>query len=326
MTSPTRWRMTDGASRIAVTGAAGYVGALLVRRLERDSSVERVLAVDVRPPKRPFGPRVTFLQQSVLSPLAEAFKAHDIHAVAHLAYLVKAGHNRNGARAVNVDGTAGVLQACERAKVGRVVYLSSTSVYGAHRDNPNAIAEEIEPRPLLGFSYSQDKLASEKLIESFGVRASAEVTILRACPVLGASADNAIAGAFLKPILLGVRGHDPPLQLLHEDDAAGVLARCLLNPAPGLYNVAGEGIVRWSKLARLLGRPLLKLPAPLAYAVAAATWALRLQSDSPASGLSFVRYPWTASTEKVRRELGVTFEHTSLQACRDFAEAVIGRA
>ena len=318
--------MADGASRIAVTGAAGYVGDLLVRRLERDPSVESVLAVDVRPPKRPFGEKVAFLQKSVLSPIAEAFKAHGVQAVAHLAYVVKAGHDRKGARAVNVDGTAGLLHACEQAKVGRVVYLSSATVYGAHRDNPNAMAEEVEPRPLRGFSYSEDKLASEKLIESFGARAGAEVTILRACPVLGANADNAIAGAFLKPILLGVWGHDPPMQFLHEDDAAGVLARCLLNPAPGLYNVAGEGTVRWSELARLLGRPLLKLPAPLAYAAAAATWALRLQSDSPASGLSFVRYPWTASTEKVRRKLGVAFEHTSLQACRDFAEAVIGRA
>jgi hypothetical protein len=62
------------------------------------------------------------------------------------------------------------------------------------------------------------------------------------------------------------------------------------------------------------------MPATLVYALAALGWHLRLQSESPACGINFIRYRWTADTEKAKRELGAEFRYTSRQAWKAFAD------
>lgn len=87
-----------------------------------------------------------------------------------------------------------------------------------------------------------------------------------------------------------------------------------------MFNVAGRGEVPYSRMVRLARRPLLRLPAPLAYGLTELTWRFRLQSDSPSVGLDFIRYPWVASTERVQRETGFRFQYTSEEALRSFLE------
>ena len=310
--------------RIAVTGASGYVGARLIERLRSEDQVEGILALDIRPPPRPSDPRIQYLHLDVSEPFPDVFASQGIDAVVHLAYVLRPGRNREAVRRVNVGGTANVLEACAAAGVRRIVYLSSTSVYGAHPDNPPMLTEESPVRPVKGFWYSEDKAASESLMDAY-VRDRPEVsdTILRACPVLGPTADNFIARAFLRPFLVAVRGYDPPMQFLHEDDLTEVLAQCALGEARGLYNVAGEGLIRWSEMAAKLGRRLVALPPPLLYAVTEAAWRLRLQSDSPSAGLDLIRHRWTASTAKIVREMGVAFRNSSADTVEAFANSSV---
>ena len=86
----------------------------------------------------------------------------------------------------------------------------------------------------------------------------------------------------------------------------------------GVGNVAGPGSVPWSSVVKMGGKRLLRLPAPLAYGLTGLAWRLRLQSDAPAVGLDFVRWPWTVSTRKLQRELGFEFAHTSRQALASY--------
>jgi len=312
--------------RVAVTGASGYVGARLVERLEREPGIDRVLALDIRPPPRPFGPETTFLRHDVSTPRGRESLDGGIDARVHLAYVLNPGHDREQAHRVNVDGTEHVLQAVADAGVGKVIYFSSTSVYGAHPDNPPLLTEDLPPRPLRGFQYSEDKVLAEALVQDFAARTpGVEATILRGCPVMGPNADNFISRAFLKPLLVAVSGYDPPMQFVHEDDVVDVLARCVLGRATGLYNVGGDDAIRWSEMARMIGRRLVSLPAPVLYGATAAAWALRLQSDAPSCGINFIRYRWTASTEKIRRELGVVFRYTSRESWQAFADRVRGK-
>jgi len=313
--------MSDHPQRIAVTGASGYIGGKLVRRLEREHRIERILAVDVRPLPYAHSDKVVFLEQNVATPSTEAFRSNGIEVVVHLAFILKPSRDRAAVRYANVVGTESVLVGCAEAEVGRMVYLSSTSVYGAHADNPVMLSEDDQPRPIQRFEYSQDKLAAESLIKVFTqLKEGFQSTILRACPVVGPGADNFIARAFLKRFLVAVRGTDPPMQLLHEDDVTEVLACCTLNDIPGLYNVASDGEVRWSEMAAALGRKVVRLPAPLLYAATEAAWAMRLQSDSPSNGLDFIRYRWTASAEKFIRATGLELKYSSSEAWEQFAQ------
>lgn len=95
----------------------------------------------------------------------------------------------------------------------------------------------------------------------------------------------------------------------------------MAEPHPGTYNVAGPGGVRWSELARLAKRRLVWLPAAVAYPLTQLIWWLRQQSDAPRAGLDWVRYPWAVSTERLERELGYRFRHTSQEALLSYLEA-----
>ena len=311
--------MGDDALRVAVTGASGYVGSSLVRRLEREEDVASVLAVDVRPPRARFGPKVSFRQRDVTEPLGGLFERHGIDSVVHLAFLMRP---RGGpARRVNVGGAANVLDACDAAGVGRLLYLSSTTVYGARPDNPPELTEESPVRPVRGFRYGEHKAEAEAAVGRFAaLHPVTAVTVLRACPVMGPNADNFISRAFSKPLLVAVRDHDPEMQMLHEDDLTEAMTACLLRRTSGTYNLAGAGALRWSRLAGLFGRRLVTLPAPVLYGMTGLAWTLRLQSDSPPCGLDFIRYRWTATAEKARRELGIEPRHSTEEAWTAFVE------
>ena len=306
--------------RVAITGAAGYVGTTLIRRLEQDDGIERILATDIRPLKEPRTSKVVFKRHDIDVPMGPLLSEHGIEAIVHLAFIMRPGHNRAAIERTNVGGTTSVLNACVEAGVRHIVYLSSTAVYGARPDNPSMLTEESPLRPIRGFHYSEHKAKAEQFITELTQRyPTFKATILRTCPVMGPNSDNFISDAFTKPFLVGVRGYDPPLQLLHEDDLAKVLSVCLLQGGSGTYNLAGRGVISWSEMASIFGRKLMYLPAPLLYALTGITWNLRLQRDSPASGLDFIRYRWTVSTEKIEKELGITIQHSSKQAWETFA-------
>jgi UDP-glucose 4-epimerase len=308
---------------VAVTGAAGYIGRRLIARLEREEAVEKIVATDIR--CLPVAPstKVYFVQQDITEPLTQVFQNHGVEAVAHLAFVLRQGRDRKKTHETNVGGAANVLRACSAAGVRRMVVLSSSTVYGPHADNPAALTEKSTPRPLYGFQYVWDKATSERLfLEYAASHPQAEVSILRSCVVMGPSARNFIATALFKRMLVGIRGHDPPLQFVHENDVEELLWRFVTEAHPGIYNVAGPGAVRWSQLAHMARRPLLWLPASLAYPLVNLTWWLRLQNDAPAVGLDFVRYPWVVDTGRLEHETGHRFAYTSEEAVQSFLDAV----
>ena len=312
--------MGEPPLRVAVTGSSGYVAGRLIRRLERSADVDFILAADVRPPTERYSPKVEFAPLDVTSPFPDLFAEHRIDAVVHLAYVLNPGRRGAAARRVNVNGTDNVLDACERAGVRHVIYLSSASVYGPRADNPEFLTELDTIRPISGFQYSEDKAEAEARLLRFAERSpSGVVTILRVCPVMGPNADNFIARAFRKPMLPMIGAADPPMQFLHEDDLEEILFRCLAHRLPGIYNAAGDGTILWSEMADAMGIPTLRLPAPAWRSLIWMAWRLGIQSDSPPGGLDFIRYRWTVSAEKLKAALGIEFEHSSRQAWESFA-------
>ena len=223
---------------------------------------------------------------------------------------------------MNIGGARNVLDACDRSGISHILYLSSTSVYGAHPDNPEELTEESPARPVKGFQYSEEKLESEKLFNEYDrAHPDCGMAILRGCPVLGPDADNYIARSFLKPVFLGFMGEDPPMQFMHHEDLAEVMARCVLDRVSGLYNAAGRGAVSWTEMAQSLGRLRVCLPAPVLVGLTSASWTLGLQSASAAPGLSYARYRWKASADKLRKRLGYTTERSSEETWEEFAHS-----
>ncbi len=115
--------------------------------------------------------------------------------------------------------------------------------------------------------------------------------------------------------------HNPPLQFVYEDDLARVLTIMIQRGLPGIFNVAGDGVVFYHEMAEVIKSRLLNLPAFLAYPLAQLTWNLHLQRESTASGLDLIRYPILLSTAKLHWATGYRFWHTSLEALTAYANS-----
>ncbi len=287
---------------------------MLVERLAASDDVDSIVAFDNRPLTVEH-PKVARFHQDVRQPYADILREYGVDALVHLAFLLRPGRNRELVRRVNVGGTAQTLRACKEAGVRQLLYFSSTTVYGPHPGDPLPYTEQSAVQPVRGFQYAEDKAATELMLEAFRAdNPDMCVTVLRGCVIMGPRSDNFIAQAFRKPVLVSIAGADPHMQFMHEDDVQEALELCLLECVPGVYNITGQDTVAYSEIARVAGRRSVAVPAPMLTVLTQASWALQLQSDSQASGLTMVRYPWFASNEKFTRETGFRPRYTSREA------------
>jgi dihydroflavonol-4-reductase len=139
--------------RILVTGATGFLGTHVVAALRERG---REVVALVRDPDSAGARRVaelgaTLAKGDVLdgdSVEAAARTGEGCEAVLHCAGKVsRAGADASEMTRVNVGGVATVLEACERAGVGRAVVASTSGTIGVSTD-PNAVADETSSPPL----------------------------------------------------------------------------------------------------------------------------------------------------------------------------------
>ncbi|HEX4954578.1 MAG TPA: NAD-dependent epimerase/dehydratase family protein [Thermoanaerobaculia bacterium] len=167
--------------RVMVTGAAGFIGGRLVERLRLEIGAEvRVLVRGVASASRLARFPVDFVRGDVTDPAALAAAVRDCDVVFHCAYGTS-GSQRHRAW-VNREGTRRLLEAAARAKVGRVVHLSTLMVYGK---TPDGDLTEEAPRRRFGNAYSDSKLEAEEIALACSRAGRVPVTVLQPTAVHG---------------------------------------------------------------------------------------------------------------------------------------------
>jgi len=248
--------------------------------------------------------------------LADWLRAERIDLVLHLAWQFAPIHDRDRMRRIDVDGTLSVIRAAGEAGVDHVVYLSSTTAYGAHPTNPDRLVESHPTPGTTGFPYSADKAAVEQALDRLERELpQLGVTRVRPCIVLGQRTDNFVRAILDLPVLVRVAGHDPALQFLHEEDLASGLMRVLERRPGGAVNLAPEDSVTMTELGRLRRRRVLALPGALLRPAVALLWMARA-FPVPAGYLDFITWPWLADTTRMRDELGFRPRHGTADAVR----------
>jgi UDP-glucose 4-epimerase len=305
---------------IAITGISGYVGTKLLNHLDGINAVQKIIGIDTREP-RVNTAKLKFYRRDIREPFGDLLAENEVATAIHLAFILRPTHQTVAARQVDIEGTKNLISACRQAGVKHILYLSSHTVYGARKDNPMSLTEESPLRPVAGFQYSRDKVEAERILRDFGdSNPDVSLTILRSCPVIGPNAVGSATTIMFQPvIMIGVAGYDPSLQFVHEDDLTSILGTFVIRPKEGIYNVAGDGILKYSEVAGLMKKRLLSLPGKLLELAIAFSWAVHLQSASPAGGLEFIKYPPVVSTDKLKRELDFRFQYSSQEALLSFA-------
>ncbi|HWI40499.1 MAG TPA: SDR family oxidoreductase, partial [Verrucomicrobiae bacterium] len=155
-------------SKLIVTGALGHIGSRLIRDLPVHFPGREIVMIDNLCTQRycalfdlPQGGRYRFLPLDILSAdLSTLIEASDV--VIHLAAITDAANsfsNEEQVEKVNFDGTKVISAVCAE-KGAKLVFLSTTSVYGTQKEvvDENCSDEELAPQS----PYAKSKLEAEK--------------------------------------------------------------------------------------------------------------------------------------------------------------------
>lgn len=312
---------------VAITGAAGYIGTRLLQFLEADPSISKIVSIDQNIPPGNFR-KLEAYRVDINQRLDQIFKINEVNVVVHLVFIVDPIHDEEKMYRVNVDGTKNVFEACEKADVRRILMASSATAYGAHATNPRYLKEADPLRGNPNYQYARDKVLMERLCEEYQNRhPECDVIVFRPAIVMGPHVKNFIARYMQKRVVFSVRGFDPEMQFVHEDDIAEIFYQFVLRGGRGVYNVAPEGIIRLSEAAQKFKRHLLGLPPSVIYSLTEIAWQIRCKSltEAPSGLLDFIRYPWLVENSKLKKEIGFNYRYTTEQALDAFVQTLQGR-
>src|SRR6185312_11458371 len=267
---------------VAVTGAYSFVGAELIKRLERDRRYYKVLAIDIRKPtfamsKTQFH-KIDLTMPTADADLAAVWKREGVDTVVHAAFLSTPTHANAWAHTV---------------------------VYGAHPLNPNFLVEEHELRGGASRSrFVRDKVEVERQVRRFAhEHADTIVTTLRTAAALGPRIHNFATRFFTRPVAPTLMGYDPLMQLVHERDVIDAFNLAVDNDFAGEFNIVGDGVLPYSTILAMMGKVPLPLPHFLARPLSRALWATQV-FDSPPNFLDFLRFLCVADGGKARKVMG----------------------
>lgn len=298
-------------TRILITGTAGMVGHALLSELKD----HQVFATDLHRPD--FMPdEVTYLRMDVTTgEPARVISKVKPDVIVHLASIVtpppKMG--RETAYAVDVEGTRKVVNAAIANGVRRLVVTSSGAAYGYHADNRVPLREQDPLRGNPEFPYSDHKRQVEELLaEARKLAPELEQVVLRVGTVLGEGTENQITALFHKPRLLAVSGSESPFVFIWTRDLARILKRAATDGPAGIYNVAGDGALGVSDLAKAMNKSVLRLPPWLLKAALSIARPLGLSRYGPEQ-VRFLQYRPVLDNTALKSEFGYTPEKTSAE-------------
>jgi nucleoside-diphosphate-sugar epimerase len=168
--------------RALVTGANGFVGSTLCRKLVERGDTVRGLVRQTSDLSLIAGLPVERCVGSLDDWESLNAAAREVDVVYHLAGAVSDWGTLAHFRRINVEGTRCVLEAAVANKVGRFIYISSTAVHGF----PNAQdMDETWPQPETPFPYSRSKQEAEALALSYHSRGETQVVVVRPGDIYG---------------------------------------------------------------------------------------------------------------------------------------------
>jgi dihydroflavonol-4-reductase len=305
---------------ILVTGATGFIGEQLTRRLLQDGRRVRVLARTPAKVGAVFGPLAERLEvaQGDLSDRAALRRAAEgVEQVYHCASWIAYKAPWDEVWRVNVQGAVNLLDACHDAGVRRVVHMSSIAAGGPALALPGggwqARTEDDPPAPL-NDPYGRSKREQEEAVLRYSGE-GLDVVVVRPSAVYGPGDPEGI-NLLLKlvwrrrlPFYLGAR--QTPVNLVPvKDVVTGTIAAMERGRPGGVYNLVGPDLTHeqfFCLLAEVSGgkAPTWEMPVPVLLGAAhlVAAVARRKPPVHPNDIRSWTA-PWAASGEKARAELG----------------------
>lgn len=313
--------------RVLITGALGYLGQTVLKRLHRDlqeGKIDKLVAMDVKEAsldEQLLG--VTYIQADIRdSILWTHLDLHKTTTIIHLAAILDSqSSSRKFQYEVDVLGTKNILDAGVKVGAKRIIISSSGAAYGYYPDNPTWLKEQDPIRGNEIFAYSAHKrMVEEMLLEYRQQHRQLEQTIFRVCTILGATTDNLITNLFEKKRILGIKGHLSPYVFIWDEDVADCMQQAVFSNKSGVYNLAGDGAICNADLAILLNKSYLSIPASFLRFGLALGNKLGLTQYGP-DQLLFIQYRPVLNNKKLKEDFGYIPKKSSLETFEYYLKA-----
>jgi nucleoside-diphosphate-sugar epimerase len=209
---------------VLITGGSGYFGSLLRDRLtDRGQAVRIFDLADAEDRKADVG----FMKGDIRDEAQVRAACEGCEVVYHCVAQVPLAKDKHLFDSVNIQGTENLLKSALAAKARKVIYVSSSAVFGAPKANP--VTEKTPPSP--AEAYGRAKLEGETLCAKY-VQQGLDVSVIRPRTIMG----HGRLGIF-QILFEWIRtGYNVPVlgrgdniyQFVHADDLA---AACILAAA-----------------------------------------------------------------------------------------------
>lgn len=250
--------------RVLLTGMGGELGTRVANLLEAMGSVDRIVGMDLDPPRR----RITRAEFHRIDPrehrkAVELVREVDPEVVVHFGvYEPNARSSPAAARIGTAASAVSVLGAAAKSpSLRHIIVRSGIEVYGRARGSADRPDESAPVAPTSPFGHSLAHV--ETVAVEAGRLAGVPVTCLRYAPVVGPSFPSPLGRYLRLPVVPVSACGSRPFSLLHQEDAAAAVVAALGARYDGPINVAGPGTVTAVGAARLGRRWPLPIVGPV---------------------------------------------------------------
>jgi nucleoside-diphosphate-sugar epimerase len=332
---------------LLITGAAGYVGAMLAERFAERDDVERVIGLDMEPMPAHFNAlqKLVYIQANTSDgSWQEKVAAYAPDRVIHTAWQIRELYgDRPLTWKWNIDGSDAVFDfAFEQGSVERLVHFSTVASYGAYPSNTTEHRfTEDEPFRKTDYLYAEEKRISEEHLKERYESSDKHVAvnIIRPAAITGPRGrymrirfglQAALSGtlkdqkSFFYDLISSMVAWVPVTpkwlrQYIHEDDIYGIVERLTfgdLVPGYEAFNAAPLGSAVYGKdMARAVEKRALLIFPWMVRIPFFILWHLSRGKVPTAKGSwKGYSYPIAVDGGKVTRVLGYHYQHESFDA------------
>jgi len=288
-----------------IAGGSGYFGSLLrdqLRSRGRPVRVFDLVDADDRPRE------VEFAQGDIRDEPRVRAACDGADTIYHCVAQVPLAKDKALFESVNIHGTENLLKTARRQRVRKVIYVSSSAVFGAPKNNP--VTEETMPSP--AEAYGRAKHRGEMLCMDY-IEAGVDTTIIRPRTIMG----HGRLGIFQILFEWIREGRNVPVlgrgdnvyQFVHADDLADACILAAERPGPEIYNCGAEKFGTMRQVLEHLcahaktGSKVRSVPMAPAVALMKLTGAIGLSPLGPYHALMYGRSLYFDIT-KAKTELG----------------------
>lgn len=316
---------------ILITGGAGYIGSMLIKRFISNPVVKKIIVIDLlkRPPRIEDNDKVLWIQTDLAIDgwQSKVLERKPIDLIIHAAFKIRNpfGHIAS-TKHKNLTACHKVFQFCFNNGIKKLIYLSSAAAYGANPENIGKLLKEDDPLKEKISPYGSQKRLVEKLLQKFikEKNPTTKTIVLRLNSVTGPLGQSLKSKfgliTFLKKLMPFIIETHPAWarQFVHEDDAEEVIYKLSFEYSPEtnfeIFNIAPEKFLTAKDISKSLKKKIIKAPIWLIKLAFRISWPLTLGKlpTPPGSENSFI-YPINLDGTKIKK-IGFNYRYSAEDA------------